>query len=144
MKLTICCNQKFGSLIWFLFQETSREISKEKRNEKPKRKQLQTLALSVGSIRESASNKYSAHHVQPRDAAQSRAVHNCAFLKKFEKLHWIFPIMNKGIPVDTGRKLNVHKTFRRRPGRLLKVLCTFNLRAVSTGMVLKNSNHEFL
>ena len=22
-------------------------------------------------------------------------------------------------PVDTGRKLNVHKTFRRRPGRLL-------------------------
>ena len=31
-------------------------------------------------------------------------------------------------PVDTGRKLNVHKTFRRRPGRLLNVLCTFNLR----------------
>ena len=38
------------------------------------------------------------------------------------------------IPVDTGRKLNVHKTFRRRPGRLLNVLCTFNLRPVSTGM----------
>ena len=36
-------------------------------------------------------------------------------------------------PVDTGRKLNVHKTFRRRPGRLLNVLCTFNLRPVSTG-----------
>ena len=35
--------------------------------------------------------------------------------------------------VDTGGKLNVHKTFRRRPGRLLKVLCTFNLRPVSTG-----------
>ena len=30
-------------------------------------------------------------------------------------------------------KLNVHKTFRRRPGRLLNVLCTFNLRPVSTG-----------
>ena len=30
-------------------------------------------------------------------------------------------------PVDTGRKLNLHKTFRRRPGRLLNVLCTFNL-----------------
>ena len=30
------------------------------------------------------------------------------------------------IPVDTGRKLNVHKTFRRHPGRLLNVLCTFN------------------
>ena len=24
-------------------------------------------------------------------------------------------------PLDTGRKLNVHKTFRRRPGRLLNV-----------------------
>ena len=35
--------------------------------------------------------------------------------------------------VDTGRKLKVHKTFRRRPGRLLNVLCTFNLRPVSTG-----------
>ena len=35
-------------------------------------------------------------------------------------------------PVDTGRKLNVHKTFRRRPGCLLDVLCTFNLRLVST------------
>ena len=36
------------------------------------------------------------------------------------------------IPVDTGRKLNVYKTFRRGPGRLLNVLCTFNLRLVST------------
>ena len=36
-------------------------------------------------------------------------------------------------PADTGRKLNVHKTFRRRPGRLLNVLCTFNLRPVSAG-----------
>ena len=36
-------------------------------------------------------------------------------------------------PEDTGRKLNVHKTFRRCPGRLPNVLCTFNLRPVSTG-----------
>ena len=36
--------------------------------------------------------------------------------------------------VDTGRKLNVHKTFKRRPGRLLNVLCTFNLHPVSTGL----------
>ena len=36
-------------------------------------------------------------------------------------------------PVDTERKLNLHKTFRRRPGRLLNVLCTFNLRPVSNG-----------
>ena len=38
------------------------------------------------------------------------------------------------IPVDTRRKLNVHKTFRRRPGCLRDVLFTFNLRSVSTGM----------
>ena len=35
-------------------------------------------------------------------------------------------------PVDTERKLNVHKTFNLRPGRLLNVLYTFNLRHVST------------
>ena len=36
-------------------------------------------------------------------------------------------------PADTGRKLDVHKTSRRRPGRLLKVLCTFYLRPVLRG-----------
>ena len=41
------------------------------------------------------------------------------------------------IPVDAGRKLNIHKTFRRRPGRLLNVLCTFKLRPVSTGILLQ-------
>ena len=41
-------------------------------------------------------------------------------------------------PIDTGRKLNVHKTFRRRPGRLLNVVCTFNLRPVSTGNEVRN------
>ena len=40
-------------------------------------------------------------------------------------------------PTDTGRKLNVHKTFRRRPGRLLNVLCTLNLHPVSTWSVQK-------
>ena len=45
----------------------------------------------------------------------------------------------RNIPVDTGRKLNEHKTFIRRPGRLLNVLCTFNLRPVSTGMLLPKS-----
>ena len=34
-------------------------------------------------------------------------------------------------PVDTGRKVNVHKTFRRRPECLLNALCTFSLRLVS-------------
>ena len=36
-------------------------------------------------------------------------------------------------PLDTGRKLNIHKTFRRRPERVLNVLCTFILHPVSTG-----------
>ena len=58
-----------------------------------------------------------------------------------------------GVPVDTGRKLNVNKAFRRRPGRLLNVLCTFNLRPVSTGVahavtgvtgVLQNSSYNIL
>ena len=39
-------------------------------------------------------------------------------------------------PADTERKLNVHKTFRRLPRRLLNVLCTFNLRPVSTRIVV--------
>ena len=40
------------------------------------------------------------------------------------------------IPVDTERKLNAHKTFRRRPERLLNVLCTFNLLPVFTGLTV--------
>ena len=50
----------------------------------------------------------------------------------FEKLSWhqnIFPFHLLG----TKRKLNVHKTSRRHPQRLLSVLCTFNLRLVSRG-----------
>ena len=39
-------------------------------------------------------------------------------------------------PVDTGRKLNVRKTLRRRPGRLLNVFYAFSLRPVSTGFML--------
>ena len=40
------------------------------------------------------------------------------------------------ISLDTGRKLNVHKTFRRRPALLLNVICTFIVRPVSRGMEL--------
>ena len=59
-------------------------------------------------------------------------------------------------PVDTGRELKIHKTFRGRPGRLLNVLCTFTLRPVSAGFELSLSiwrklihelfgfNHNFL
>ena len=39
-------------------------------------------------------------------------------------------------PLDTVRKLNLHKTFKRRSGRLLNVLCTVNLRQVSKGYSL--------
>ena len=34
-------------------------------------------------------------------------------------------------PLNTGRKFNVQKTFTRCLGRLLNVLCTFNLRPLS-------------
>ena len=44
--------------------------------------------------------------------------------------------MYRYIPLDTGRKLNVHKTFRRRPEHLLNVLNTFNLRPVSAWIVV--------
>ena len=37
-------------------------------------------------------------------------------------------------PLDTRRKLNVQKTFIRRPGRLPNVLCTFHLRPVPKGL----------
>ena len=46
-------------------------------------------------------------------------------------------------PVDTGRKLNVYKTFRRRSGRLLNILSTFNLRPVSTGLWPKYNKQCF-
>ena len=45
-------------------------------------------------------------------------------------------------PVDKGRKLNAHKTFRRRPGRLLNVLCAFNLRPVPRGSREEDSSEE--
>ena len=44
----------------------------------------------------------------------------------------------KRYAVDTGRTLNEHKVFRRRPGRLLNVLRTFNVRLVSTGNWVRN------
>ena len=47
-------------------------------------------------------------------------------------------------PVDTGRKLNVHKTFRGRPGRLLNILCMFKLRPVSTENIQDLFNIQLL
>ena len=54
------------------------------------------------------------------------------FFKKTEISPYL-RIFKSTYPVDTGRKLKVHNTFRRRPGHLLNVSCTFNLRPVSTG-----------
>ena len=50
-------------------------------------------------------------------------------------------------PVDTGRTFNVHKTFRRRPGRLLNVLCTFIVRpglyrVLYHGTILRGKKHR--
>ena len=47
-----------------------------------------------------------------------------------------FCITNRCIPLGHRRKLNVHKTFRRRSGRLLNVWCKFKLRFVSRGYLL--------
>ena len=43
-------------------------------------------------------------------------------------------VSSRNVLVATGRKLNVHKRFRRLPGRLLNVLHTFNLHPVSMGI----------
>ena len=50
------------------------------------------------------------------------------------------PIVSNIFPVETGLKLNVHKTFIRRPGRHLNVLCTFTFRPVSTGLLTISFN----
>ena len=47
------------------------------------------------------------------------------------------------ILLDTGRKLNVHKTFRKRPGCLLNALCTFSLCLVFRRMFLGNFTRFF-
>ena len=56
----------------------------------------------------------------------------------FQSISWLAPKILD--PLDTGRKLNAHKTFRRRPGRLLNVLCTFNLRPVSRGDLIPENS----
>ena len=64
--------------------------------------------------------------------------------------HWLFrrmiitEVIKSNNPVDTWRKLDVHKTFRRRRGRLLNVLCTFNLCPVSTGKYFTNLSFSVL
>ena len=48
-------------------------------------------------------------------------------------------------PVDTGRKLKVHKTFRRRPGRLLNILMCVQFTSCVYGVQRRaffKENHE--
>ena len=72
--------------------------------------------------------------LEPRDSYK-----NNSLLHKMELQLGITHTTPKNIfseylyPLDTGRKLNVHKTFRRRPRPLLNVLFTFNLRPVPRG-----------
>ena len=47
-------------------------------------------------------------------------------------------------PVDTECKLNVHKTFKGRPRRLLNVLCTSKLHPVSIGHVKSTKINLFI
>ena len=61
---------------------------------------------------------------------------NCVVCCTPTLINWIFPL-------DTGNKLNVHKTFGRRPGCLLNVLCTFNLRSLFRGLILQLPIHFF-
>ena len=44
--------------------------------------------------------------------------------------------------LGTECKLNAHKTFRRRPGRILNALCTFNLHSVSAGVWVEDSMND--
>ena len=61
---------------------------------------------------------------------------NCVVCCTPTLINWIFPL-------DTGNKLNVHKTFGRRPGCLLNVLCTFNLRSLFRRLILQLPMHFF-
>ena len=54
------------------------------------------------------------------------------------KLNLTLTIATKQLPRRQRRKFNVHKTFRRRPGRVLNVLCTFSLRPVSLGYIAES------
>ena len=62
---------------------------------------------------------------------RSNALSNEFFLQKHISIFLYYAL-------DVGCKLNVHKTVRRRSGRLLNILCTFNLYPVSRGS-LRNS-----
>ena len=67
---------------------------------------------------------------------QSHILSVSFYLKVVNISEWKATKLRKHFPVDTWRRLNVDKTFRRRPERLLNVLCTFSLRPVSAGLIV--------
>ena len=65
-----------------------------------------------------------------------KVIHTHWMIIDFIKTQKVIKNLNRPLqqePLDTRLKLNVHKSYRRRPGRLLNVLCTFNTRSVSRG-----------
>ena len=71
------------------------------------------------------------------DVQKSKIKHGLKVSSTLTHEMWInlFPVylFINLLPLDTGRKLNIHKTFRRLPIRVLNVLCTFRLLPVSRG-----------
>ena len=63
---------------------------------------------------------------------------------QFSGIHFLIDFLNfqgnwLSLPLDTGRKLNVYKTFRRHLGRLVNVSCTLNVRPVSRGQFSRSN-----
>ena len=61
---------------------------------------------------------------------------NCSIIvTKVTNSRSLFKTLSKiYVPLDPVHKVNVHKTSRTRPRRLLNVLCTFSVRFMSKGM----------
>ena len=67
-----------------------------------------------------------------------------AVFTKNTKKRLNFPKFAHNFPVDTGHKLNLYKTFRTRPGRLLNILCAFSLSPVSTRFPSEKVNFSLI
>ena len=77
---------------------------------------------------------FSLNHMAPNGSHASGVIINISLTK------WL-PVWTRN-PLGTGRKFNVHKTFRRGPGRILNVLGTFSLCPVSRGKQVRSWQHS--
>ena len=75
----------------------------------------------------------------------SHKFHHC-MCASTRNLIILFKWSEASSPLDIRRKLNLHKTFRRRLGRIRNVLCTINLRLKSRGLGCNSKliYHNFL